>query len=81
MAKTSKPTGAGGKKKKSGPSAKAMKQQAPKPNPFESIWSRRKFDILGKKRKGEERRIGLARSLAIDKVLKTSAPSLNLLLS
>ncbi|KAL8142980.1 hypothetical protein V2J09_016012 [Rumex salicifolius] len=28
----------------------------PKDNPFETIWSRRKFDILGKKRKGEERR-------------------------
>ncbi|XXG55503.1 hypothetical protein AAC387_Pa03g3161 [Persea americana] len=36
-------------------------------NPFETIWSRRKFDILGKKRKGEERRIGLARSLSIQK--------------
>lgn len=36
-------------------------------NPFETIWSRRKFDILGKKRKGEERRIGLARSLAVQK--------------
>lgn len=37
-------------------------------NPFETIWSRRKFDLLGKKRKGEERRIGLSRSLAIQKV-------------
>lgn len=56
------------KKNKSGPNAVAMKVQAPKPSPFETIWSRRKFDILGKKRKGEERRIGLARSLAIEKV-------------
>lgn len=55
------------KKSKSGPEAMSMKVKAPKANPFETIWSRRKFDILGKKRKGEERRIGLARSLAIDK--------------
>lgn len=40
-----------------------------KDNPFETIWSRRKFDLLGKKRKGEERRIGLSRSIAIEKVL------------
>ncbi|KAL5553582.1 hypothetical protein UlMin_040983 [Ulmus minor] len=76
MAKTSKPGGSDakknkGKKKKSGPASVAMKLEAPKPNPFEAIWSRRKFDILGKKRKGEERRIGLARSLAIEKRKKT----------
>lgn len=60
------------KNKKSGPNKVAMKVQAPKAdNPFESIWSRRKFDILGKKRKGEERRIGLARSQAIQKRKKT----------
>ncbi|KAH9707891.1 nucleolar-like protein [Citrus sinensis] len=40
-------------------------------NPFETIWSRRKFDILGKKRKGEEVRIGLSRSLAIQKRTNT----------
>ncbi|GMJ03745.1 hypothetical protein like AT1G69070 [Hibiscus trionum] len=57
--------------KKSGPDAISMKLKAPKANPFETIWSRRKFDILGKKRKGEERRIGLARSLAIQKRKKT----------
>ncbi|KAM1699884.1 hypothetical protein TB2_030451 [Malus domestica] len=40
-----------------------MKHQVPlKPNPFETIWSGRKFDILGKRRKGEERRVGLSRS-------------------
>ncbi|KAM1326923.1 hypothetical protein TB1_010659 [Malus domestica] len=56
------------KKNKLGPNAVAMKHQAPlKPNPFETIWSRRKFDILGKKRKGEERRVGLSRSRAIEK--------------
>ncbi|KAE8687351.1 Adenine nucleotide alpha hydrolases-like superfamily protein isoform 1 [Hibiscus syriacus] len=57
--------------KKSGPDAISMKLKAPKANPFETIWSRRKFDILGKKHKGEERRIGLARSLAIQKRKKT----------
>ncbi|GFZ00239.1 hypothetical protein Acr_13g0016380 [Actinidia rufa] len=44
-----------------------MKLKPPKPNPFETIWSWRKFDVLGKKRKGEKRRIGLARSVAIEK--------------
>ncbi|KAM7487525.1 hypothetical protein LguiB_025009 [Lonicera macranthoides] len=72
MAKKSNPTNNDNsknmkKKSKSGPEAMSMKVKAPKANPFETIWSRRKFDILGKKRKGEERRIGLARSLAIDK--------------
>ncbi|XVE85705.1 hypothetical protein DITRI_Ditri17bG0112100 [Diplodiscus trichospermus] len=57
--------------KKAGPDAISMKLKAKKSNPFETIWSRRKFDILGKKRKGEERRIGLARSLAIQKRKKT----------
>ncbi|KAG6708692.1 nucleolar protein 14 isoform X1 [Carya illinoinensis] len=79
MAKLSNPTGAGPndikknkkKRKKSGPNVVAMKVQAPKANPFETIWSRRKFDILGKKRKGEERRVGLARSLAVEKRKKT----------
>src|ERR1044072_9020032 len=56
------------KKNKSGPEKVAMKVKATKANnPFESIWSRRKFDILGQKRKGETRRMGLARSLAIQK--------------
>ncbi|KAL1811818.1 hypothetical protein ACET3Z_021883 [Daucus carota] len=64
------------KKKKKGsklkPDSIAMKKvQATKLNPFETIWSRRKFDVLGKKRKGEERRLGLARSLAIQKRTKT----------
>ncbi|KAG8383019.1 hypothetical protein BUALT_Bualt05G0140300 [Buddleja alternifolia] len=46
----------------------AMKSKIPRDNPFESIWSRRKFNILGKKRKDEERRrVGLSRSLAIQK--------------
>nr|KJB78311.1 hypothetical protein B456_012G185400 [Gossypium raimondii] len=57
--------------KKSDPDVISMKLKSQKPNPFETIWSRRKFDILGKKRKGEERRIGRARSLAIQKRKKT----------
>ncbi|PPD72285.1 hypothetical protein GOBAR_DD30828 [Gossypium barbadense] len=57
--------------KKSDPDAISMKLKSQKPNPFETIWSRRKLDILGKKRKGEERRIGRARSLAIQKRKKT----------
>ncbi|KAF2598592.1 hypothetical protein F2Q68_00008634 [Brassica cretica] len=61
-----KPDTQGGKKM--GPDAVAMKAKAKKAdNPFESIWSRRKFDVLGKKRKGEERRVGLSRSRAVDK--------------
>ncbi|KAK1268297.1 hypothetical protein QJS04_geneDACA005298 [Acorus gramineus] len=59
----------------SGPEAVAMKAASEKPakgnNPFETIWSRRKFDIVGKKRRGEERRVGLARSQAIEKRKKT----------
>ncbi|KAL6577748.1 hypothetical protein OROMI_010076 [Orobanche minor] len=52
--------------------SEAKKTKAPKENPFESIWSRRKFNILGKKRKDDERRrIGLSRSLAIQKRQKT----------
>ncbi|WOK99686.1 nucleolar protein 14 [Canna indica] len=59
--------------KLSGPVAAAMKAAKPPPtmNPFETIWSRRKFDVLGKKGKGEERRIGLSRSLAVEKRKKT----------
>ncbi|KAG4981676.1 hypothetical protein JHK87_026425 [Glycine soja] len=59
--------------KKFGPEGVAMKVKANNnnngtaSNPFESIWSRRKFEVLGQKRKGEARRMGLARSLAIQK--------------
>ncbi|TVU43570.1 hypothetical protein EJB05_10050 [Eragrostis curvula] len=78
MAKT-KPVAAAAEKKKSkgkkkgnnAPAKVAMKARgaaaAAADNPFESIWSRRKFDVLGKKRKGEERRIGRSRSEAIRK--------------
>ncbi|KAL6893493.1 hypothetical protein ACP4OV_007591 [Aristida adscensionis] len=60
-----------GKKAKNGPAKVAMKARgaaaAERSNPFEAIWSRRKFDVLGKKRKGEERRVALSRSEAIRK--------------
>lgn len=78
MAKT-KPMSAAGEKKKSkgkkkgknGPAKVAMKARGAaaeeRNNPFEAIWSRRKFDVLGKKRKGEERRVSRSRSEAIRK--------------
>ncbi|XP_006651582.1 nucleolar protein 14 [Oryza brachyantha] len=63
--------GKGKKKGRNGPAAVAMKARgaatAASNNPFEAIWSRRKFDVLGKKRKGEEQRVGRARSEAIHK--------------
>ncbi|CAM6021599.1 unnamed protein product [Sphagnum balticum] len=40
-------------------------------NVFETLWTRRKFDVLGKKQKGESRRVGLSRSTAVDKRKKT----------
>jgi nucleolar protein 14 len=40
-------------------------------NVFETLWTRRKFDMLGKKEKGEGRRFGLSRSAAVDKRKKT----------
>jgi nucleolar protein 14 len=62
------------KRNKSGPNVVAMKEQAPKHNPFETIWSQRKFDILGKKRKREERCIGLACSIAVEKARTSFTP-------
>lgn len=63
--------GKGSMKGKNGPAAVAMKARgaaaAERSNPFEAIWSRRKFDVLGKKRKGEEIRTSRSRSEAIHK--------------
>jgi len=85
MAKTKPMAAAAGEKKKSkgkkkgknGPAKVAMKARAAaaeeRSNPFEAIWSRRKFDVLGKKRKGEERRVSRARSEAIRKVSSSSS--------
>lgn len=78
--KQNKKNGKGGKKGKNGPTAVAMKARgaaaaaaAERSNPFEAIWSRRKFDVLGKKRKGEERRTSRSRSEAIHKVMAKTA--------
>nr|CAB3494041.1 unnamed protein product [Digitaria exilis] len=79
MAKTKPMAAAAGEKKKSkgkkkgknGPAKVAMKARGvaaeERSNPFEAIWSRRKFDVLGKKRKGEEQRVSRSRSEAIRK--------------
>nr|CAB3498511.1 unnamed protein product [Digitaria exilis] len=81
MAKTKPMAAAAGEKKKSkgkkkgknGPAKVAMKARGAaaaaeeRSNPFEAIWSRRKFDVLGKKRKGEEQRVSRSRSEAIRK--------------
>ncbi|GJM94142.1 hypothetical protein PR202_ga10759 [Eleusine coracana subsp. coracana] len=74
MAKTKPVAASAAKKKKKGknaPAKVAMKARgaaaAEQSNPFEAIWSRRKFDVLGKKRKGEEMRIARSRSEAIRK--------------
>lgn len=74
--------GTGSKKKKgkhilSGPEAVASKKgfktsgKTLDQNPFESIWTRQKQNVIGKKRKGEERRIGFARSISVNKRSKT----------
>ncbi|KAJ6324635.1 hypothetical protein OIU76_011848 [Salix suchowensis] len=65
------------KNSRTAPNSVAMKASAASKgntnnnNPFETIWSRRKFDILGKKRKGEELRLGLSRFRAMEKRKKT----------
>jgi len=40
-------------------------------NLFETLWTRKKFDLLGKKQKNQGQRVGLARSRAIEKRKKT----------
>ncbi|KAI3856548.1 hypothetical protein MKX03_028390 [Papaver bracteatum] len=54
----------------SGPNTVAMKKSKATPlvdNLFETISSRRKFDFIGKKRKGETNHIGLSRYSSIEK--------------
>ncbi|KAI3838559.1 hypothetical protein MKW92_014493 [Papaver armeniacum] len=54
----------------SGPNTVAMKKSKATPlvdNLFETIRSRRKFDFVGKKRKGETQHIGLSRYRSIEK--------------
>lgn len=53
------------------PAPKPVAHSKPSSSLFENVWTRRKFDIPGKKRKGEGRRVGLSRSLAIEKRKKT----------
>ncbi|XP_024521488.1 nucleolar protein 14-like [Selaginella moellendorffii] len=57
--------------KKKRPAKAAPRPAAAAPSLFETLWSRRKFDILGKKQKGEGRRIGELRSRGIEKRKKT----------
>lgn len=56
-----------------GPEGVALRRQRVKaistaPNPFETISTRKKFDVIGKKQKGAGRKVGQARAAAIDKV-------------
>lgn len=37
-------------------------------NLFERLWNRKKFDIVGKKVKGEQKSLGKSRSDAVDRV-------------
>ena len=46
---------------------RAAAEQIAQPNAFERIYNRKKFDVLGKKQKGE-RKQGKARSDAVTKV-------------
>lgn len=66
----------GSKKKKIrtlAPEAVALKAKATGSgqNLFETMWTRKKFDLLGKKQKSQGQRVGLARSRAIEKRKKT----------
>ncbi len=54
-------------KKKAVKPWRAAKEQSAQPNAFERIYNRKKFDVLGKKQKGE-RKHGKARSDAVTKV-------------
>lgn len=59
-----------GKKGKKGPRL-ALKQASTKdekPNLFERMFNRKKFDVLGKKAKGQQRKLGQSRSEAVEKV-------------
>lgn len=66
----------GSKKKKNrtlAPEAVALKAKpaGSGQNLFETLWTRKKFDLLGKKQKSQGQRVGLARSRAIEKRKKT----------
>lgn len=59
-------------KKKAVKPWRAAKEQSAQPNAFERIYNRKKFDVLGKKQKGE-RKHGKARTDAVTKVSRTGA--------
>ena len=59
-------------KKKAVKPWRAAKEQSAQPNAFERIYNRKKFDVLGKKQKGE-RKHGKARSDAVTKVSRSGA--------
>ncbi len=58
-----------GKKKVPGRFAKRGQPAVPAPNPFETLYSRKKFDVMGKERKGAVKKTSLqSRSQAVTKV-------------
>eukprot|EP00884_Botryococcus_braunii_P010637 jgi/Botrbrau1/19575/Bobra.0035s0060.1 len=61
-------------KKGKGPRTRGFQQNTAKeekPNLFERMFNRKKFDILGKKAKGQQRKLGQARSDAVERRKKT----------
>lgn len=56
-----------GKKRKAPPAAAAPAREEP-PNLFERLSNKKRFDILGRKVKGETRQLGKLRSAATDRV-------------
>jgi hypothetical protein len=50
------------------PRVNTTKKVEDKPNLFERMFNRKKFDVLGKKSKGQQRKIGQARSDAVERV-------------
>ncbi|KAG0589628.1 hypothetical protein KC19_1G034800 [Ceratodon purpureus] len=62
----------GGGKQGSWKQGGAKAASGSKENVFETLWTRRKFDVLGKKQKGgDAKRVGQARSAALDKRKKS----------
>jgi hypothetical protein len=55
-------------KRKKVPRAVQAQQQAPKVNPFELKGSRKKFDVLGKRDKGDKKNIIKTREEAVNRV-------------
>ena len=55
-------------KKRSKPRPPGPKPQQDKPNPFESLYNNKKFNVLGKPAKGQQRKAGKARAEGNEKV-------------